>query len=69
VATLTPREHAVLAALAETGALDEIAANLYVSRNTVKSQLSTVYRKLGVSSREAALTRAAVLGLLEEPAA
>lgn len=68
VASLTRREQAVLAALAETGALDEIAARLFVSRNTVKSQLSTVYRKLGVSSREAALTRAAVLGLLEEPA-
>lgn len=67
VATLTPREQAVLEVLAETGALDEIAARLYVSRNTVKSQLSNVYRKLGVSSREAALTRAAVLGLLDQP--
>ncbi len=66
---LSPREHAVLEVLAETGAIDEIAARLYVSRNTVKSQLRTVYRKLGVSSREAALTRAAVLGLLEDPAA
>jgi LuxR family maltose regulon positive regulatory protein len=66
---LSPREQAVLEVLAETGAIDEIAARLYVSRNTVKSQLRTVYRKLGVSSREAALTRAAVLGLLEDPAA
>lgn len=61
---LTPREHVVLELLAETGALDEIAARLFVSRNTVKSQLRAIYQKLGVSSRAEALTRAAVLGLL-----
>ncbi|MBK0419004.1 hypothetical protein JD276_08145 [Leucobacter sp. CSA1] len=66
---LTPREQAVLEALVDAGTMDEIAARLFVSRNTVKSQLRNVYRKLGVSSREAALSRAALLGLLEEPAA
>ncbi|MDP3949117.1 MAG: LuxR C-terminal-related transcriptional regulator [Microbacterium sp.] len=63
--TLTRRERAVLVALAKTGSLDEIAALLFVSRNTVKSQLRTVYRKLEVSSRDAALTRSAVLGLID----
>lgn len=67
--SLSPREQAVLEVLVETGSIDEIAARLYVSRNTVKSQLRTVYRKLGVSSRDAALTRAAVLGLLDGPLA
>jgi len=69
VAALTPRERVVLEVLAETGALDEIAARLFVSRNTVKSQLRAIYQKLGVSSRTEALTRAAVLGLLARPAA
>lgn len=65
VISLTPREQTVLEALAETPALDEIAERLFVSRNTVKSQLASIYRKLGVPSRDAALTRAAVLGLLD----
>lgn len=68
VVVLTPREQAVLNALAETGTVDGTAARLFVSRNTVKSQLRTVYRKLGVPSRDAALTRAALLGLLDESA-
>jgi LuxR family maltose regulon positive regulatory protein len=63
---LTPREQAVLEILADTGALDEIAERLFVSRNTVKTQLRSVYRKLDVSSRDAALTRAAALGLFEQ---
>jgi LuxR family maltose regulon positive regulatory protein len=65
-AVLTPREQAVLEILADTGALDEIAERLFVSRNTVKTQLRSVYRKLDVSSRDAALTRAAALGLFEQ---
>jgi LuxR family maltose regulon positive regulatory protein len=34
-----------------------------VSTNTVKSQAYSAYRKLGVSSRSAAVTRARELGL------
>ncbi|MCK3769752.1 LuxR C-terminal-related transcriptional regulator [Microbacterium aerolatum] len=68
-AVLTPREQAVLEVLADTGALDEIAERLFVSRNTVKSQLRSIYRKLDVSSRDAALTRAAALGLFQRPPA
>jgi len=33
----------------------EIAERLFVSRHTVKSQVQSVYRKLGVSSRGAAV--------------
>ncbi|MDJ0350672.1 helix-turn-helix transcriptional regulator [Cryobacterium sp. PH29-G1] len=62
---LTSREQTVLELLDETPALDEIADRLFVSRNTVKSQLASIYRKMGVSSRDAALTRAAVLGILD----
>jgi len=43
----------------------EIAAELFVSRNTVKSQVMSIYRKLGASSRSGAVGRARELGLLE----
>jgi hypothetical protein len=42
----------------------EIAERLFVSRNTVKTQAISVYRKLGVSSRSEAIARAADLGLV-----
>jgi DNA-binding CsgD family transcriptional regulator len=61
---LTERERVVLARLHEDRTLGQIAAELWVSRNTVKSQVRSVYRKLGVSSRTAALERARAQGLL-----
>ena len=67
VPPLTPREREVLVALAATGQRSEIAARLHVSVNTVKAQLRSLYAKLGVSTREAALTRALNLGLLRAP--
>jgi LuxR family maltose regulon positive regulatory protein len=63
-AALTPRELVVLAALAEHGSTSAIAESLVVSRHTVKSQLQSVYRKLGVSSRASAIRVALDLGLL-----
>jgi LuxR family maltose regulon positive regulatory protein len=36
----------------------QIGENLFVSINTVKSHVKSIYRKLGVSSREEALERA-----------
>ncbi len=42
-----------------------MAEDLYVSRNTVKTQAISIYRKLGVSSRGDAVVRARELGLLE----
>jgi LuxR family transcriptional regulator, maltose regulon positive regulatory protein len=42
----------------------EIAADLYVSVNTVKTHLKSIYRKLGVASREGASHRARALGLI-----
>lgn len=44
----------------------EIAAALCLSANTVKTQSRAVYRKLGVSSRSAAVKRAREAGLLTE---
>lgn len=62
---LTPREQAVLAQLPGTRSLDGIAGDLFVSRNTVKTQTSSLYRKLGVGDRWSAVRRAYQLGLLE----
>jgi len=42
----------------------QIAATLYISRNTVKTQLRSIYQKLGVTSRSEAIERAVDLRLL-----
>jgi LuxR family maltose regulon positive regulatory protein len=41
----------------------EISERLFISKNTVKSQAYSAYRKLGVSSRSEAVVRARELGL------
>ena len=61
---LTKRERAVLAALERTGSRQEIADELYVSLNTVKTQLNGIYRKLKTATRTATLNKAYELGLL-----
>ncbi|MGM7680095.1 LuxR C-terminal-related transcriptional regulator [Microbacterium sp. A94] len=56
VATLlSDRERAVLRELLLTPSTAMIAAELVVSVNTVKTQLKSIYRKLGVSSRDEAV--------------
>ena len=62
--TLTERELAVLQLLPGTLSLREIAENLYLSVNTVKTHAQAIYRKLGVSTRDDAVTRARDAGLL-----
>ena len=42
----------------------QMAATLYISRNTVKTQLRSIYQKLGVASRSEAIERAVDLRLL-----
>lgn len=59
------RERMVLGALVSSGSATEIAARLFVSPNTVKSQLRSIYRKLGVTTREQALAVAAERGMLD----
>jgi LuxR family maltose regulon positive regulatory protein len=41
-----------------------MAATLYISRNTVKTHLRSIYQKLGASSRSEAIQRALDLRLL-----
>ena len=61
---LTERELAVLIYLPTRLSNAEIAAEMYVSVNTLKTHLRNVYRKLDVADRDAAVARAGGLGLL-----
>jgi len=63
---LSDRELAVLGQLMGTGSVSEIASALVVSANTVKTQLRSVYRKLGVRNREDAIAVALNRHLLVE---
>ena len=63
--SLSTAELRVLPLLAGPWTFKEIADRLHLSRNTVKTQAISIYRKLGVSSRTAAILRAAELGLLD----
>lgn len=53
--SLTPRERAVARELAQHASIAALAGALSVSPNTVKSQLRSIYRKLGVSSQAEAV--------------
>jgi LuxR family maltose regulon positive regulatory protein len=55
VEQLSARELAVLRYLPSTLSIPEIARELYVSPNTVKTQCSAIYRKLAVTNRQAAV--------------
>jgi LuxR family maltose regulon positive regulatory protein len=61
---LSERELAVLSYLPTMLTTAEIAAELYVSVNTVKTHLKSIYRKLDVPRRRDAVHRARELHLL-----
>jgi len=61
---LTPAELRLLPYLQTHLTIREIAERTFVSRNTVSSQVSGIYRKLGVSSRTGAVEQATSIGLL-----
>jgi LuxR family maltose regulon positive regulatory protein len=62
--SLTAAELRLLPLLATHLTHHEIGERLYVSRNTIKSQAMSVYRKLGASSRGEAVRTAEQIGLL-----
>ena len=61
---LSERERRVLRALCGPLTLREIAAELYVSHNTIKSQVGSIFRKLGVHDRAAAVATARLRSLV-----
>lgn len=70
VGELSAAELRVLGALVGEHSLVQIGRLLFVSESTVKTHVRRIYRKLGVSSRAAAVERARELSLLaEQPAA
>ena len=65
---LTVSETRVLRYLPTHMGTPEIAAELFLSANTVKTHLRHLYRKLGAHSRREAVQRARAIGLLTAPA-
>ncbi len=61
---LTEREQEVLEAVARGERSKEVAAHLGISERTVKAHLASIYNKLGVDSRAAAIAVASQKGLL-----
>jgi LuxR family maltose regulon positive regulatory protein len=62
---LTAAELRLLPMLCTHLSVPEIAAEMFLSRNTVKSEANSIYRKLGASSRSQAVSRSRDLGLLD----
>jgi len=61
---LTKREQEVLEAVARGERSKEVAVHLGISERTVKAHLASIYNKMGVDSRAAAIAIAAQKGLL-----
>jgi LuxR family maltose regulon positive regulatory protein len=61
---LTERELVVLRLLDSELSTRQMAQSLYVATNTVRNQIKSIYRKLGVSSRKEAVEEARAKGLL-----
>jgi len=59
---LTPRELQILQLLAESKTPDEIATELAVSRNTLRTHIQNILMKLGVHSKLDAIVAAIRLG-------
>ena len=64
VEPLSEREREVLEHVSAMESTAEIATEMYISVNTVKTHLKSIYRKLAVTHRGEAVRRAKKLGLL-----
>ena len=62
---MTAAELRLLPLLSTHLSAPEITRELFLSPHTIKTQMRSTYRKLSVSSRNQAVTRARELGLLE----
>jgi LuxR family transcriptional regulator, maltose regulon positive regulatory protein len=62
---LTAAELRLLPLLSTHLSFPEIGKELFLSPHTIKSEMKSIYRKLGASSRNEAVTHARELGLLE----
>lgn len=60
---LSAREREIIRYLPTPLSSAQMAARLYISVNTLKTHLRTIYRKLGVSGRRDAIIRAQEMGL------
>ena len=61
---LSEREHEVLHELAAGHSNKEIAANLHVSPNTIKTHVARLFEKLDAKRRTEAIRRARELGIV-----
>ena len=61
---LTDRELTILRLLPVPSSLRQLASELFVTPNTLKTHLRAIYRKLGAESREEAVIRARERGLI-----
>ena len=64
VSNLSQRECEVLIELAQGATTSEIATNLVISKNTVKTHIGRILKKLDVANRAEAVARASALGLI-----
>ena len=64
LSALSPRETGILTLIAEGLSNKEIARNLDIGPETVKSHIKSVFTKLGVERRAHAVSRAQTLGLV-----
>ena len=62
--TLTRQQLAILAMLQEGHGNKEIARQLFVSVNTIKTHLRLLYEKMDVANRTACIEKARQMGLL-----
>jgi LuxR family maltose regulon positive regulatory protein len=64
VVQLSPREMTVLRYLSSRLPLGDIAGAIFVSSNTLKSHVKSIYRKFNVGSRAEAVEQGRALGLI-----
>ena len=66
ITPLSAREQQILEQLKTKDTLAEIGERLFISENTVRTHVKSIYKKLGVSKRQDALGVAGVRGLFNQ---